>query len=461
MIQEEFNKINLSEKSKIGELSELGEQDEPGEFKKDEIVSLTTEQYKIIELVKSKKNLFITGDPGTGKSFVLKYIVENVLPKDGTTFVVAPTGIAALNSGGTTIHSFAGIGLGKGPPELVRKKMSDIGYNNIKSCKTLIIDEISMVEALFFEKINYLFQRVKLEETKAFGGIQVIIFGDFHQLPPVFDDPMDERLAFESQVWTDLNLKIVGLTKILRQKDTEYINLLKNVKQANLTPENIKLLEYLKRPLSIGNLGIKPTKLYSKNIDVTYENENNLMMLPQPQFTYEAIDTPEKGQRLPNMSKCCTAPNKLYLRKNAQVMLIWNMKDDHNLVNGSRGVVVDFTPQQLPIVQFRHTKHVIDWNVWEIKNAQGKKIAQRQQIPLKLAWSSTIHKVQSLTIDFLEVDISDVFVPGMAYTCLSRGTHLDGLSIKGFSVKKITTNPKVVEFYSKLGVDGFQALETS
>jgi len=372
-------------------------------------IKLNEGQLLAIKSVKLGNNVFITGDPGTGKSFILKYLVENVLPKDGTTFVVAPTGIAALNAGGSTIHSFAGIGLGKGPPELLRKKMSEIGYNNIKMCKILIFDEISMVSAAFLEKIDYLCRRIKLLEKLPFGGIQILIFGDFHQLPPVFDKPtevgetIDTRLVFESHIWQELNFINCQLTEIIRQKDPKYIVLLKKVKYSNLDSEAIKQLQDLNRPIVDTN-GIQPTKLYSKNIDVTKENEDELVKLPQPQNVYECVDTTVKPNKEVNMVNHCVAPNKLYLRIGAQVMLIKNMKDDRNLVNGSRGIVTGFTEDgKLPIVQFLHIKRTIEWNVWELKNSQGKKIAQREQIPLKLAWSTTIHKcVTADTIIFTE-----------------------------------------------------------
>jgi ATP-dependent DNA helicase PIF1 len=426
-----------------------------------EIVKLNPDQLKAVEAVKTGKNVFITGGAGSGKSTLLKYLIQEVFPKDGSTFVTAPTGIAAVNVGGTTIHSFAGIGLGKGPWDKILRRLSAVAQTNWAMCQRLVIDEISMISAQMLELLDYIARRRK-NPDQAFGGIQVVLIGDFYQLPPVFKfvegDEKDCRLAFESPVWVELNLQTQILEKQERQSEPEFIEFLDLIRRSKTDDPRVEqTFQQLSQPLELkttepgGPPVIKPTRLYTKNIDVQAENIEELMRLKGPQNKYICIDKTKPAFKGGNLSDFCRALPVLYLRKGAQVILLMNDKEDKSLVNGSRGVVVDFTTEgSLPVVQFHNgVIKAIDWHVWEIKNNKGDTVATRQQIPLNLAWSMTIHKSQGQTIDFLEVDISDVFLPGMAYVCLSRATSTRGLHVMGYSIRKITTDPRVVEFYSQ------------
>ncbi|KAK3751838.1 hypothetical protein QZH41_001038 [Actinostola sp. cb2023] len=299
-------------------------------------VELSAQQKYVLNLIRQGKNVFYTGNAGTGKTTLLREI-RKCAPED--TFVTALTGVAAVQAGGTTLHSFAGIGLGNGTKEnlcdIVRRGSK---AKNWRKAKVLIVDEVSMLDGRLFDKLEYIARKVRHKEAP-FGGLQLVMCGDFFQLPPIQKvGDTSINYCFQSKAWDECIDYSVELTQIYRQSDPKLIKLLYEVRYQCLSDISLELLRYLNRPLP-STSDVEQTKLYSHNARVNDMNNRKLMCLPGEEMIYTAQD---QGQSpyVENMNKYVIAMDKLVLKKGAQVMLLKNLTEE--LINGSRGVVEGF-----------------------------------------------------------------------------------------------------------------------
>lgn len=368
-----------------------------------------------------------------------------------TTFVTALTGMAALNIGGMTLHKFAGIGLGTDKQEVLLEKVKRAkAKRNWLHCRRLIVDEVSMLDPILFGKLDYIGRHMRRSLDRPFGGIQLVLCGDFFQLPPVSRGG-SAGLCFESKLWQEIfnDTNMVELRKVFRQEEEEFVSILREVRFNCLSDDSLARLESLQRPLDCSN-DIIPTKLYSTNMDVDSVNERFLRELPGDPITFTAKDFPPD-----QTDELFMAQHQLVLKVKAQVMLIKNL--DSTLVNGSRGVVKELLPSKnTVVVQFLNGEvRAITPAEWTKATAVGATtLAKRVQVPLKLAWAVTIHKSQGLTIDHLEVDLAGVFECGQAYVALSRARRLEGLRVLSLNPARIKSHPRVIEFYRHLATLG-------
>ncbi|KAJ4455383.1 putative ATP-dependent DNA helicase PIF1 [Paratrimastix pyriformis] len=474
---------------------------------------LSPEQLAILDHVFSGESIFFTGCAGTGKSFLLRKIIDQC-PLEST-FVTATTGAAAINIGGTTLHSMAGIGLGQMDAKLLAKKVATSSTpsgqqarERWRRAEVLIIDEISMLDGDLFDKLEQVAREVRGSDLP-FGGIQLVLCGDFFQLPPVTTTlelsggGAAKKYCFEAASWARCVPFVVELTRVYRQADPEFVDLLRQVRYNVLSDRAVALLASLARPLELPST-LEPTRLYATNRDVGTLNASYLAKLDGDVYQYEAKDT---GLQKYHLNQTCIAEQTLQLRVGAQVMLIKN-HPWAELVNGSRGVVVGFelaerradgagtnlkkrrrrmgtrlvdeqvSPDDLfdetltrmyPVVRFfpscsaggsteapaagcfEMRVEEETWRVeqWDPDQEEMQLLAKRVQIPLKLAWAVTIHKAQGMSIDWLEVKLSDCFAEGQAYVALSRARSLQGLRVLDFDPARVTTNAKVIEFYDR------------
>jgi ATP-dependent DNA helicase PIF1 len=423
---------------------------------------LNTLQQEALEVSLQGKSLFITGPGGVGKSYLIHEIVSRLTAKGKKVAVTALTGCAALLLGNKakTIHSWGGIGIGKEPSNKIISSMRR--YNN-KALRrwlltnTLIIDEVSMLTPEIFEKLNDVAKGIR-KSKEVFGGLQVILVGDFFQLPPIYREG-ETFFAFESPVWNELNLEIIELTEIVRQDDPIFHEILKEARVGNLTKNSIEILKG--RILDEWtNLKIRPTLLFSRRAEVEMINERNLKALKTTSQVFETKTILTASLEL-NMSQIDIdraiekldrdAPYKklLELRIGSQVMLIYNVNQEHGLVNGSRGIVEGFSGTT-PLVLFKGQTSaipVIEVS-WESDEVDGLK---RQQIPLILAYAVTIHKCQGATLDSALIDIgSSTFEMGQAYVALSRVKSLESLYIYDLDPSAFRAHAKVLKFYNTL-----------
>ena len=415
---------------------------------------LNEEQKKVISLLESRKNVFVSGSGGTGKTYLIKYFVEHYknVKNIGLT---STTGISAGTIGGTTINSFLGIGLGKSTSMKLAKKIIDNGFleKRVTTLDILIIDEISMMNYALFQKIEEVFRIVR-KSKKPFGGVQLLLSGDFLQLPAV----KCEYYCFESEVWNNVIDETVILTKIIRQSNLQFQNILNKIRNG-IVDKEVKDVIKSRFKKNIEKNGITPTRIYTINKDVDRINEEALDKIAENNediefFEYDMNieyieeETKQALYLVDKFKKTSRIKENLQLCIGCQVLLIKNLDIENGLVNGSRGVVVKFTDEDIPIIKFMNGQEVvIRKEQFEIETDYGKKVAIANQLPLRLGYATTVHSCQGLTIDCAEINLLNIFDYGMGYTALSRVKSLETLSILGINFSKIIANEKVLEFY--------------
>lgn len=419
----------------------------------EETDKLNTKQKEAFDYMVKGHNLFITGQGGVGKTSVIKIFCKlyTHLKKIAIT---STTGVSAILLGGTTLHSYLGIGLG----DFTVKTYVDIINNNSWFKKKwvdldiLVIDEISMLNPELFDKIEEI-ARIIRKNDKVFGGIQLILSGDMCQLGCVNSN----KFVFESNCWNKSIDKIVYLTDIIRQSEIEFQTCLSEIRLGYVSDTSLKLLESRVGIELKNNVGIKPTKIFPRNYSVDEINNKELSILKNKDVTIYEYDMEyefyskikNKDMLIEKYTKHCIAPVKLQICVNAQVMLLCNLDLDSELVNGSRGIITDFIEDR-PLVKFLNgEERLIDYNFWACNENQTK-VMDIIQIPLKLAYATSAHKIQGVSLDYAEIDLSDVFCYGQAYIMLSRVKKIHGLSIKKLDINKITAHPKAIEFYKNL-----------
>ena len=445
--------------------------------------TLTDEQLSVINLLLNGENVFLTGGGGVGKSYLLSAIytefpgLKQELSKRKNPDCVsklpriqmcALTGCAALLLGhkAKTVHSWAGIGLGK---ESVTELYIKICRNrkakkNWLCTDLLIIDEISMMTAELFDKLDSLGKKIRANKLP-FGGIQLLIVGDFFQLPPVSKGDDGVQFAFESAAWLTAITSSVELTIIQRQKDETFQKILKEARVGALTKESVQVLRQ-RQERDWKDNKIRPTLLFPRRSEVDMINDTNLKALEGRKYTYKArlvhdgkaptgfTEKDEAFQKVLALFDSAASYSKEFvLIVGAQVMLIANTNPTEGLVNGSRGVVTGFCSySDLPIVEFVNgVKKTVGAHTWPIEEYE---FVSRSQIPLQLAFAYTIHKCQGSTLDSALVDIgSGIFEYGQAYVALSRVRSLEALYVYDFDKTAFRAHPKVKGFYSKLSTN--------
>ena len=432
-------------------------------------IQLDPTQLEAVRLCELGENVFLTGSAGVGKSFLLKYIIAKLTKLKKRSAVTATTGIAAVNVGGVTLWNLFGI-----HPAAVEDnkfKKSD-AWNDID---VLVVDEVSMLIPDLFTYLNRQAQFSR-KRQEPFGGVQLILVGDFYQLPPVLKNrkPSDHEFVFETQLWIDLNIRGLELKTVHRQKDKSLIPILERIRRGDHTPQDIAVLQSTssrKRPRESSSgkeekdeteevclPKIKHTKLFSLNSSVNKHNtrELNALKTQSKQYALTSRFVLNPGKKITAMKRASVLKSTygnfpiqavLRLKIGSQVMLSVNLAVELRLANGSRGVVVEFDQNTgFPVVQFAKIKATIRPYDWEIYLGSAGKLVITC-IPLKLAWSLSIHKSQGQSITHLEVDLKKVFACGQAYVALSRSTGMDNLIVKGFTSKCVKVHPKVLKFY--------------
>ena len=408
--------------------------------------------------VEQGRNVFLTGPGGTGKSFLTREIIAGLNDKlGGGVFVTASTGVAAVNVGGVTLHSWAGFGLCKQPFEELKRAVHSPQKREVKerwlAAKALVVDEVSMVGTELFDKLEA-FARYVRGSARPFGGIQLVLVGDFLQLPPVPDAggaAESAKFVFEGAAWPRLQLQCFELTHIFRQgADPEYAAVLNEIRHGRISERDAALIEACKRVFDPA-AAVRPTVLHAHRGDTAAENAEHFARLDTPVREFRSWDTGAE-QHVETLNRNCQAPRVLQLRVGAQVMLLRGIPETA-LVNGSRGVVT-----RLPERDGEHWAEVrfLDGEVREVKRVEfemflgRKSVAKRTQLPLMLAWATTIHKAQGSTLDCVEMALDKAFAEGQVYVALSRATSRSALYVRSFDPLKIKANERVLAFYAQM-----------
>jgi len=402
-------------------------------------------QLEALDILKSGKNVFLTGPAGSGKTFVLNQFAEYLKKNYIRAAITASTGIAATHLGGLTIHSWAGIGIKE---NLTRYDIeailrNDKVYSRIERAQVLIIDEISMLSPNVLEMVNSVCQSVR-KNLQPFGGLQFVACGDFFQLPPVTRESGEKKFAFDSAAWQKADLTICYLEEQHRQEDDEFLKILNEIRGDKVSLDSReKLNGRLQKKIEGWD---KPTKLYTHNFDVDRINKQELNRIVGKPKTY---DMSAKGAKnlVENLKRGCLAPEELVLKIGAIVMFVRNKFSGNTTIyaNGTMGKVVGFSGTNMPIIQTKNGRVEAERASWTIEDGGGIR-AEIIQLPLKLAWAITIHKSQGLSMDCAEIDLSSCFEPGMGYVALSRVRTLDGLKLLGINELSLKVSERILEF---------------
>lgn len=394
-----------------------------------------------MEILKTGGNVFLTGEPGAGKTYVINQYIAWLEACGLSVAVTATTGIAATHIGGMTIHAWSGIGA---KDELTAYDLEQIStrekvVKRVKRAHVLVIDEISMLDGKLLDSINRITKVVRQRATDPFGGLQVVLVGDFYQLPPVTRYGDDMRYAFESLAWQEAHFLPCYLTEQYRQEDELFLSLLKSIRANEIEEEHYTLLQEQKE---IAYEEIEPTKLYTHNADVDAVNAARLKQLPGKVRTFKMEGRGNK-QMLQGLVKNCLSPELLELKEEAMVMCTKN-NFEAGYVNGTLGRVVRFDTEGLPVIEVTGGREItIKPTTWEYAE-EHKILAEIEQLPLRLAWAITVHKSQGMSLDAAEIDLSKAFVYGQGYVALSRVRSLDGLKMLGMHPNALQIDPKVL-----------------
>ncbi|MGO9545964.1 MAG: AAA family ATPase [Rhodomicrobium sp.] len=413
-------------------------------------------QDEALQILKTGVSVFLTGEPGSGKSYAASRYVSYLRRENIPVSMTASTGIAAAQLGGTTVHAWSGIGT---KSHVTRADLDSLSKNRrvtdrIKKARVLIVDEVSMLSGQTLTAVGQVCQYVR-KSNEPFGGLQVVLAGDFFQLPPVvrrderFSPEMDSQdeednspFAYASRAWRDLDPTVCYLTEQHRQTDTEFSSLLAAIRSNRFGKPDLGLLA--SRRIQHDSLPRSVTRLFTHNMDVDRINQAELLKLPGEPNSYFMTSTGDKVLS-EGLKRGCLSPERLDLKKGAVVMFTKN-DPDGRFVNGTLGVVSDFDREDgNPVVVTKGGLTVFakpaEWKVNEDETVK----AGIAQIPLRLAWAITVHKSQGMSLDAAVMDLSNAFEYGQGYVALSRVRSLSGLHLLGWNERALRVHPLALE----------------
>jgi ATP-dependent DNA helicase PIF1 len=399
-------------------------------------------QDQALSVLKTGVNVFLTGEPGSGKTYTVNKYIQYLRDHKINVAITASTGIAATHLNGRTIHSWSGIGIKK---ELTPRDISNICgndqlVNRVKKTNVLIIDEISMLHAQVLSVIDTALKAICSSE-KPFGGLQTVFVGDFFQLPPVIQNGEALSFAFESSAWKDANPTVCYLSEQHRQTDSSFLSFLGAIRRGEGV--DVDYSGYLPE-----NTTPDPTitRLYSHNFDVDTLNSKKLSVIPEDEYSFQ-MNSVGKKILVDQLKKGCLSPEILKLKIGARVMFTKN-NFEQGFVNGTLGEVIGFSEEGLPLVLTKQGRNIeVNQMEWVIEDGD-KILASISQIPLRLAWAITVHKSQGLTMDAAVIDLSRSFEYGQGYVAISRVRSFSGLYLLGLNKRALEVHPKILEMDS-------------
>lgn len=412
------------------------------------IFTLSDEQNQALELLKSGENVFLTGGAGSGKSFVLRHFMQSqdpeVLP------ILASTGAAAVLLGGRTFHSFFGIGIMEGGLQATLDRAGKDGrlMKRLRNVEGVIIDEVSMISGEAFFAAEYLCRYARQSDLP-WGGLRIIVVGDFAQLPPVTRFSQKRDWCFLNEVWQKSNFVTYELTHNQRVSETNYLDILKSIREGKITKE---VSDFLNSKTEEHDEDRSGTRLFPRKEQSEAYNQKKLNEINDEEIVIDSIYLGEL-KNIENLKRAAPLPEKLKLKVGCEVLFI---KNDPNKrwVNGTRGKIVSIEPDEI-IVKKDHIyssgrEVKVEKAQFSMLDADGQVKASMIQFPLILAYATTIHKSQGATLDELWCDLGQLWEPGQAYVALSRLKSSKGLHIVRWSTRSFIADPQVKNFYSQI-----------
>ncbi|MFA5996369.1 MAG: helix-turn-helix domain-containing protein [Candidatus Paceibacterota bacterium] len=420
-------------------------------------------QAEALTILKTGANVFLTGEPGSGKTHTINAFVDWLRSAGIEPSITAATGIAATHVSGMTLHSWSGIGIAESLSEADVDRIAGKEHiaKRIAKAKVLIIEEISMLSASTFEMADAVCREVRRID-KPFGGLVVVLVGDFFQLPPV-SRSRDARFAYTSPVWRDLNMITCYLTEQYRQDDSDFLSVLSAIRSGEV--EELHYEELMRRHTAASELPLSAPKLFSHNADVDRINAEELAKLPgtAKKFT---MSSKGKDTLVDGLIRGCLSPETLELKEGATVMFTKNSPQGR-FVNGTLGTVTGWDAGGMPIVETKDGLTIatepMEWQLEE----QGKVKASIAQIPLRLAYAMTVHKSQGMSMDAAIMDLSKAFEYGQGYVALSRVRRLSGVYLTGLNQRALEVHPDILEkdrdfrAASDAARDAFEAMDAN
>ncbi len=421
-------------------------------------------QAEALSILKTGANVFLTGEPGSGKTHTVNAYIAWLRSHGIEPSITASTGIAATHVGGMTLHAWSGIGIAdRMTPELLDTIASkEHVAKRLQKAKVLIIDEVSMLSANVLSMVDEVARTVRHEPERAFGGMQVVLVGDFFQLPPVSRSAV--QFAFESPSWTKLNPIVCYLTEQHRQEDASFLSILGAIRAGEWDHTHVSAITA--REAEYDSLEEGVPQLFTHNADVDRINAQELAKLPGAPKTF-SMSQAGSAALAEALKRGCLSPETLVLKEGAVVMATKN-NPAAGYANGTLGIVIGFERGTgYPIIETRNGRELTiapaDWAVEE----GGKVKAKLSQVPLKLAWAITVHKSQGQSLDAAAMDLSRSFEYGQGYVALSRVRTLAGVHLLGWSENALMVHPQVLALdkqmrvSSELAVATFEALEAN
>ena len=411
-------------------------------------------QEQALSILKTGANVFLTGAPGSGKTHTVNEYVAFLRSRGVEPAITASTGIAATHIGGMTIHSWSGIGIKTklDKDDLKGIATSDYIAKRVARAKVLVIDEVSMLAPEMLSMVDAVCREIK-KSTEPFGGIQVVLVGDFFQLPPIVKREVEDgsqgslieepagRFAYDSLAWAKANPVVCYLTEQHRQDDSIFLGLLFAIRSNTFGGEHLVHLET--RKIELHAAPENTPKLFSHNVDVDRVNGEMLATLPGKAHAF-AMSSQGPYALSSALQRGCLSPEELSLKVGAAVMFTKNNPKE-GFANGTLGTVEGFDElDDFPVIKTRNGRRItvepMDWTVEE----NGKVRARIAQVPLRLAWAITVHKSQGMSLDAAVMDLGAVFEFGQGYVALSRVRRLSGLYLLGWNERAFLVHPEVL-----------------
>src|SRR3989344_1103967 len=415
-------------------------------------------QEQALNILKTGANIFLTGEPGAGKTHIVNTYVNYLRTSDVEPAITASTGIAATHIGGMTIHSWSGIGIKTKLDKYDLDKIASSEYisKRVNRTRVLIIDEISMLSENMLNMVDMVCREIK-QSSEPFGGIQIILVGDFFQLPPIVKRDFAEEkqnslienpqvrpvgtFAYDAGAWNRARLVVCYLTEQHRQDDKDFLSVLSGIRANNVEREHMNHINA--RQIGVDDMPENITKLFSHNMDVDRVNNTELAKLEEEIKLFRMTESGNE-KIIETLKKGCLSPEKLELKIGAVVMCTKNNPKER-FVNGTLGTIAGFEEfSGNPIFKNRNGRSIVIAPMGWIVEENGKIRAQITQIPLRLAWAITVHKSQGMSMDAAVMDLSQVFEFGQGYVALSRVRSLSGLFLERMSEQALMLHPDVV-----------------